>query len=172
METAMNNRPKIGISACLTGLRVRYDGAAKLQEHIVNFFADKAELIPVCPETGCGLGVPRETIHLVGDPALPRLETTATRRDITAQMQAGIEPTLTELAVLHDIKGFIFKARSPSCGYKDTPVWQADGSSVIGQGLFAQAVSLNLPQLVCADEEQLKTLTQLEAFWRQIFSMT
>ena len=164
----MQNRLKIGISACLTGMPVRYDGTSKLQPHILEFFADKAELIPVCPETGCGLGVPRETIQLVGNPKAPRLETTGTKRDITAVMQAWIETTLTELVVLHDIKGFIFKARSPSCGYNDTPVWQADGRALNGQGLFAQAVSVNLPQIVCADEEMLTTATKLETFWRKI----
>lgn len=164
----MTEKPKIGISACLLGQPVRYDGTDKLQRLIVAYFADKAGLVPICPETGCGLGVPRETIQLTGNPALPRLETTATKRDITAQMQAWIETTLTELVVLHNVRGFIFKARSPSCGYKDTPVWQADGSSITGQGLFARAVSLNLPHIICADEEMLKTEAELADFWHTI----
>lgn len=168
----MTEKPKIGISACLVGMRVRYDGTAKRQQQIVTFFTGKADLIPVCPETGCGLGVPRETIHLIGDPAMPRLETTVTKRNITAQMQSWIETTLTELVLLHNIKGFIFKARSPSCGYKDTPVRQADGASIIGQGLFAQAVSLNLPHIICADEEMLKTEVEIEVFWNKIQSLT
>lgn len=159
---------KIGISACLLGQPVRYDGTAKTQRHIIDFFADKAELTPVCPETGCGLGVPRETIHLMGDPLAPRLETTQTKRNITAQMQAWIEPTLTELVVLHDIKGFIFKARSPSCGYNNTPIWQPDGTTITASGMFAAALNLNLPHIVCADEEMLATETGLEKFWHKI----
>lgn len=160
----MTSTPKIGISACLTGLPVRYDGTGKLQKHIMDYFADKAELVPICPETGCGLGVPRETIHLLGDPAMPRLETTVARRDITAQMRVWIEHTLKELA-LCNITGFIFKARSPSCGYNDTPIWQTDGGLAAGQGLFARAVSLNLPHIVCADEKMLATKAGLETFW-------
>lgn len=159
---------KIGISACLTGQPVRYDGTDKRQQHIMDFFVDKAVLVPVCPEVGCGLGVPRETIHLTGDPHMPKLETTATKRDITAQMLAWTERSLTELLVQHDIKGFIFKARSPSCGYHNTPVWQPNGAAITGQGLFALHLSLNLPHVVCAHEEMLTTATELTAYWEKI----
>lgn len=164
----MTSIPKIGISACLTGLPLRYDGTHKRQEHIADYFRHKAVLLPLCPEAGCGLGVPRETIRLGGDPFAPRLETSVTGRDVTAQMQAWIETALTELAARHAIKGFIFKARSPSCGYGNTPVWQADGHAISGQGLFARAVSLSLPHIVCADEEMLKTTAELAAFWRKL----
>lgn len=159
---------QIGISACLTGRPVRYDGTAKLQPHIVNFFTDKARLVPVCPEVGCGLGVPRETIRLEGDSFAPKLLTTATKRDITAQMQSWIEDTLAELKTEPNLRGFIFKARSPSCGYKDTPVWQPNGDYITAQGLFARALNLNLPRIVCADEEQLATEAGLWAFWEKI----
>lgn len=163
----MNARPKIGISACLLGHNVRYDGTSKPQPQIMAFLKDKAELVPVCPESECGLGVPRATIHLLGDPAKPRLETTNTKRDITAMIQSWIE---TELYNLHadQLAGFIFKARSPSCGYNDTPIWQKDGTALTGQGLFAQALGRALPRLVFADEKMLQTKADLEAFWHRL----
>lgn len=159
---------KIGISACLAGQPVRYDGTHKRRQHIIDFFADKALLVPVCPETGCGLGVPREPIRLTGNPQTPRLKTTQTQRDVTAKMQAWLEPTLTELVILHDIKGFILKARSPSCGYNDAPVWRPNGTTVTGWGLFALNLHVNLPHVVCASEETLQTTANLENFWRKI----
>lgn len=163
----MNALPIIGISACLLGQNVRYDGTGRLQPQIVSFFEGKAQLVPVCPESECGLGVPRETIRLTGEPDAPRLATTATKRDITAVMQAWIDGKLAELREVR-LAGFIFKARSPSCGYDDTPVWQADGSAVIGQGLFALALCQAMPGLVFADEEMLQNETNLEAFWRAV----
>lgn len=166
----MTTTPKIGISACLAGLPLRYDGSHKRQAHILAYFKHKAALLPLCPEVGCGLGVPRETIRLWGDPVAPRLETTVAGRDVTAQMQTWIETTLPELAARHAIKGFIFKALSPSCGYGNTPVWRADGQAISGQGLFARAISLNLPHIICADEEMLRTTAELEAFWRKLQS--
>lgn len=164
----MSSIPKIGISACLAGLPLRYDGSHKRQEHILAFFKHKAALLPLCPEAGCGLGVPRETIRLWAEQVAPRLKTTVTGRDVTAQMQAWLETALPELAARHAIKAFIFKARSPSCGYGNTPVWQADGRAISGRGLFARAIGLKLPQILCADEEMLKTTAELEAFWRKL----
>lgn len=164
----MTGIPKIGISACLTGLPLRYNGTHKRQEHIVAYFKQKAVLLPLCPEAGCGMGVPRETIRLVGDLITPRLETSVTGRDVTAQMQAWIETALAELAARHNLKGFIFKARSPSCGYGDAPIWQTNGHAINGQGLFARAISLNQPHLICADEEMLKTTAELVSFWSKL----
>lgn len=163
----MTAKPKIGISACLLGQNVRYDGTAKLQPHIVAFFADKAELVPVCPESACGLGIPRETIRLEGDPYTPTLVSTVTRRDITAAMHGWIDG---KLKVLRDLglAGFVFKSRSPSCGYDDTPVWQKDGSALTGQGLFAQALCRAMPGLAFADEEMLQTKADLTAFWHKL----
>ena len=164
----MTETIKIGISACLLGWPVRYDGTGKGQPHIVDYFANKAELIPVCPETSCGLGVPRETIRLTGNPFAPNLETINTKQELTAKMLTWIESTLIQLIALHDIKGFILKSRSPSCGYKDAPVWQPNGKYIIGQGLFALAISLNLPHIICADESMLATEIELADFWRKI----
>lgn len=164
------NKPlvKIGVSACLLGRPVRYDATGKLQAHIVDFFAGKAMLVPVCPEMELGLGAPRETIHLLGDPMYPHLETTNTKRDLSGPMRAWIDAKLGELQKLEGLAGFIFKARSPSCGYRDTPIWQPNGSFIKGRGLFAQAVSQTMPKLVCADEEMLATKEGLLDFWEKI----
>src|SRR4051794_25387356 len=114
----------VGISACLAGEYVRYDGGHKYNANIVEnlgrFFT-----FPVCPEVGCGLPVPREPMRLEGDPADPRLITVKTRQDLTAQMTECCQNKLADLAK-EKLSGFIFKSRSPSSGLRDVPVYRDD----------------------------------------------
>ncbi len=77
---------KIGVSACLLGQKVRYDGGHKLDRFITDTLGQYVAFVPVCPETECGLGIPRESMRLEGDPSAPRLVTTRTKKDVTDQM--------------------------------------------------------------------------------------
>ena len=79
---------KLGISSCLLGENVRYDGGHKLDHFLRDTWGRYIEYVSVCPEVECGLGVPRESIHLEGDPAFPRLVTTNTKQDMTKRMVA------------------------------------------------------------------------------------
>ena len=109
----MLTKIKLGISSCLLGEKVRYDGGHKLDRFITETLGQLVEFVPVCPEVECGLGVPREAMHLVAAPDGPRLVTIRTQADYTERMLAWAQERLVELEH-EDLCGFIFKSGSPS----------------------------------------------------------
>jgi len=92
------NITKIGISKCLTGEKVRYDGQAQRDSFLMDTLSKFVEYTPVCPEADCGLSIPREAMRLVGDVDNPRLMTIKTKQDMTSQMNRWIKPALKDLA--------------------------------------------------------------------------
>jgi len=104
---------RLGISTCLLGEPVRYDGGHKRDRFITDTLGQYVEFVPVCPETECGLGIPRESMHLAGNPASPRLVTTRTKVDHTDRMVAWARKRLEELEQ-EDLCGFIFRVTRPA----------------------------------------------------------
>lgn len=158
-------RLRIGISACLLGRPVRYDGTHRRQAW-TETLGRLVEWVPVCPEVELGLGTPREPIQLVGSPSRPRLVGVAGGEDHTSRMKAYARAKLRELARL-DLCGFVFKDRSPSCGPEGVPVLTAQGVATWGTGLFARAVLARFPGLPVAGEERLRDPEAREAFLRR-----
>jgi len=111
----MTEKILIGVSSCLLGNPVRYDGGHKHDRYITDILGQYFEFLPVCPEVECGLPVPRETMRLVGNPEQPRLLTTRTGVDLTEQMQKFCGTKIMELETA-ELCGFIFKKDSPSSG--------------------------------------------------------
>ncbi|HWR73313.1 MAG TPA: DUF523 domain-containing protein [Nitrospirota bacterium] len=146
---------KLGISACLLGEKVRYDGGHKLDRFITETLGLQFELLPFCPEVECGLPVPREAMQLVGDSGSPRVITIETRIDRTEQVLRWVETGLYTIDEQH-ICGYVFKARSPSCGVCDAEIVAPSGGlTEKGPGLFARAVMQRFPLLPVIDEEGL-----------------
>src|SRR5439155_147061 len=112
---------RLGISACLLGHEVRYDGGHKRDPFLAETLGRFVEWVPVCPEVELGLGVPREPIRLEGDPAAPRLVAVNNRRDLTRAMTRFARARAEQLARL-DLVGYVFKKDSPSCGLRRVPV--------------------------------------------------
>lgn len=166
----MSGKIKIGISSCLLGNNVRYDGGHKLDLYLRDAMSETIEWIPVCPEVEAGLSVPREPMQLYGAPATPRLLTLETKKDRTDDLLRLIEKKLPRLAQ-QSIRGFVFKARSPSCGVHDTPLYSAAGE-IIGKraGLFAEAVMRRYPSLPVEDEEGFRNADAREVFIERILS--
>lgn len=108
-------RIRIGISSCLLGEKVRFDGAHKKNDFITATLAQFFELVPVCPEVEIGLGTPRESLHLVRDAGGPRFVTTKTKIDHTEKMLTYARAKVEELKRLN-LNGCILKKDSPSCG--------------------------------------------------------
>lgn len=160
---------RVGISACLLGEPVRYDGGHKRNNTLIAAFADIVKWVPVCPESGCGLPVPREMMHLQGDPADPRLIVIETGQDETDRLLGWAGKKLEELADL-GIRGFVFKARSPSCGVRDTKVFDDEGNEVFdcSAGLFARAFFDRFPLLPFEDEGRLQDEDSRARFIRRI----
>ena len=161
----------IGISACLAGQKVRYDGGHKRDSFLMETLGRFVRFMPVCPEFECGLGVPREAMRLEGDPARPRLVTIHTKLDQSERMERWAEKRVRELekANLH---GFIFKSRSPSSGMERVKVYSeaGDGSPQHkGVGLFARAFMDHFPLLPVEDEGRLHDPALRENFITRIF---
>ena len=164
-------KPRLGISTCLLGESVRYDGAEKRDPVLLDAFGDNVEWVPVCPEVECGMTVPRDPMHLADDPDSPRLVTTATGEDQTGRMQTWIRSRLDELA-REDLWGFVLKSRSPSCGTGAVPVLDATGEQAgESAGLFAAAVAKRFPLLPVADERSLRDDSMWDNFIERLFCL-
>ena len=135
----------LGISTCLLGENVRYDGRNVLDCFLRDTLGKYVRYVPVCPEVECGFGVPRETMRLMGDPAHPRLVTACSGIDYTKRMEAWAGTRATELE--HSgLCGFIFKSNSPSCGLERVKVYDDKGEPrTIGAGIFARIFREQFP---------------------------
>lgn len=167
----MSSRVRIGISACLIGQKVRYDGGDKRDQSLMEAFGRFVEWVPVCPEFEMGLGVPREPIHLVRTgPGAVRLLGVDSAEDHTAAMRAYARRRLDELAAL-DLCGYIFKKDSPSCGLRDVPVFNPDKTaSKPAPGLFAAALVERFPDLPVEEEGRLADARARERFLERVFA--
>jgi uncharacterized protein YbgA (DUF1722 family)/uncharacterized protein YbbK (DUF523 family) len=168
MENSME-KIRLGISSCLLGENVRYDGGHRHDRFLTDTLGQYVEYVPVCPEVGCGLPVPREAMHLEGDPDSPRLMTIRTRQDMTDRMQAWSGKRVTELEK-DGLCGFIFKSDSPSSGMERVKVYNEKGIPVKkGVGMFARAFMKHFPFLPVEDDGRLNDPILRENFIQRIF---
>lgn len=160
---------RIGISSCLLGDTVRYDGGHKLDRYITETLGLYFEWISVCPEVEYGLPVPRESMHLVGDPASPRLVTIRTGIDHTNGMYKWAEKKLKHLET-EELCGFIFKSKSPSSGIGGVKVYTLSGMpSKKGIGIFAGVFMRYFPLVPVIDDGRLHDPNLRENFIQQVF---
>ncbi len=167
----MENRIRIGISACLLGQPVRFDGGHKHDRYITGTLGEYLDFVPVCPEVEAGFPVPRETFRLVGDPEHPRLVTTRGKVDHTERMSAWAEKRVRELEK-EDLCGFIFKKDSPNSGLMRVKVYNDKGmAEKTGIGLFARAFTRHFPLVPVEEEGRLNDAKLRETFIEQIFTL-
>ncbi len=161
----------IGISRCLLGEPVRYDGQHKHDRYLTDTLGRYFTYVGVCPEVECGLPVPREAMRLTGDPSAPRLVTIKTGLDHTERMVAWSAGRINTLEH-EDLCGFIFKSRSPSSGLEGVKVYN-DKGAVIGRapGLFAGAFIQRFPNLPVIDEGRLHDPDLRENFIVRVFTL-
>ncbi|MES9995383.1 DUF1722 domain-containing protein [Desulfovibrio aminophilus] len=163
---------KLGVSRCLLGENVRFDGGHKLDHFLRDTLGPFVQFVPVCPEVECGLPVPREAMRLVGDPERPRLLTRKTGVDHTERMAAWAATALDRLES-EGLCGFIFKYGSPSSGMSQVKVYPPGGGvpSKRGVGLFARLFMERFPLLPVEDEGRLHDPALRENFLARIFVM-
>jgi len=160
---------RLGVSTCLLGEQVRYDGGHKLDRYLVNTLGLYIEWVPVCPEVEIGLPTPRESMRLVGDPKAPRLIAPKSGRDYTETMQSWARERLEELAAVK-LHGFIFKKDSPSSGLFRVRVYDQNGMPRrIGTGIFPREVMNRLPLLPLEEEGRLHDMRLRENFIERVF---
>lgn len=165
----MEGKIKLGISSCLLGNKVRYDGGHKFDPFLVNTLGRFVEYVPVCPEVESGFPVPREAFRLVGDPESPRLLTRQTGIDATPRMERWLAKKLPQLEK-EGLCGFIFKSRSPSSGMERVKVYNAQGmAETKGVGIFARALMRRLPLLPVEEEGRLQDIDLRENFIVRVF---
>jgi len=162
---------KIGIASCLLGNPVRWNGGHQRDRFIVNTLGQHMDFVPVCPESECGLGIPRETMHLAGDSNAPRLVTTKTGEDKTDQMQRWAKKRLKELAG-EGLCGYIFKTKSPSNGMRSIKVFATREQIFYnGVGIFARMVMDRFPNLPVIDDGMLHDPGLRANFIENIFTL-
>ncbi|WP_295873452.1 DUF523 and DUF1722 domain-containing protein [uncultured Zhongshania sp.] len=155
---------RIGISACLLGEQVRYDGGHKRLPFASDELARHFDFVKICPEQAIGMGVPRPTIRLVGDPDSPRLVGSSdSSLDVTEKMTVFARDTA---ATLDYISGYILCAKSPSCGMERVPVYSDSGVGLgkVGVGLFAKQLMAAHPLLPVEENGRLNDVHLRENF--------
>jgi uncharacterized protein YbgA (DUF1722 family)/uncharacterized protein YbbK (DUF523 family) len=160
---------KVGISACLLGDEVRYDGGHKRDAFLTDTFGRFVEWVPVCPEVECGFGTPREAMRLVRVGSGIRLLTVKTETDLTARMEQFVRRRVPSL-MLEGLSGYVFKKDSPSCGLERVKVYEGGAPTRSGRGVFAAAVVARMPHLPVEEEGRLSDARLRENFVERVFA--
>ena len=163
-------KPRVGISACLLGQAVRYDGGHKRDQFLTHVLGRYVEWVPVCPELEVGMGVPREPVRLVGNANDPRMIAERSHADWTEKMQSYAKRRVEALARMR-FDGFVLKKDSPSCGMERVRVYGMRGVPArAGRGVFARALPDRIPLLPTEEEGRLSDLRLRENFIERIFA--
>jgi uncharacterized protein YbgA (DUF1722 family)/uncharacterized protein YbbK (DUF523 family) len=162
---------RLGVSACLLGTQVRYDGGHKRNLFLTDLLGPFVEWVAVCPEVEAGFGTPREAMQLVRQDDGVRLLTVRTRRDVTEQLDRAVAARLRQLASL-DLDGYVLKKDSPSCGLFRVKVYGGSGGvgARTGRGLFAAGLAAAQPLLPLEEEGRLSDPVLREAFVERVFA--
>jgi uncharacterized protein YbgA (DUF1722 family)/uncharacterized protein YbbK (DUF523 family) len=162
---------RLGISTCLLGEEVRYDGGHKLDRFLRDTLGEYVEYVPVCPEVEAGFETPREAFRLIGDPESPRFITARSGVDYTDRMTSWSRKRVSELEK-DNLCGFVFKSRSPSSGMERVKVYSEKGMAAKkGVGVFAKAFMDRFPYLPVEEEGRLNDARLRENFIERIFAL-
>lgn len=160
---------RIGVSSCLLGEEVRFDGGHKRDTFLTKVLGPHVEFVPVCPEVEMGLGTPRETLRLVREGGRVRMVTTRTGIDHTDGMNEWAEKRLAQLE-RGDLSGYVLKKDSPSCGMERVKTYGDGMPARDGRGIFADALLRHLPLLPVEEEGRLTDPTLRENFIERVFA--
>lgn len=166
--TADPTKPRIGVSSCLLGNEVRYDGGHKRERFLTDELSQWVEWVVVCPEMEIGLGAPRERMRLVaGDDESIHLIALPSQRDLTDQMRTYAQE---RVAAFEDLDGFVLKSRSPSCGVSRVKIYSGEMPQLSGRGLFAEALLQRFDDLPVEEDGRLLDDGLREAFVEKIYA--
>ena len=167
----MNDKIKIGVSSCLLGEKVRWNGDHKQDRYVKDILGAYFHYVPVCPEFEVGMGVPRETVALYGSLEEPQMVSKKSRINWTQKMNRFNKERISQLD-REDLSGFIFKSKSPSCGFGRVPVYSEEepGKARHGAGMFANAFIKAFPLIPVEDEGRLHDPRIKENFIIKVFS--
>ncbi len=167
----MNDKIRLGVSACLLGEKVRYDGSHQLNHYLTKILGDYVDFVPVCPEVELGLPTPRESLRLVRDGEKTRLVFSRSGEEITEQMEAWAQKRAQELEK-ENLDGFVFKSKSPSSGMERVRLYDKNGvPSKTGIGVFARVFMEHFPLVPVEEEGRLNDPKLRENFITSIFTL-
>jgi len=161
---------RIGISSCLLGRKVRFDGGHKRDAFLVDTFGTFVEWVPVCPEVELGLGTPREALRLVRKGDEIRMVNTKSGRDISTEMRQWAQARVNALAG-ERLCGYVLKKDSPSCGMERVKIYAEAGmAEKNGRGFFADALMARFPRLPVEEEGRLSDPRLRDNFVERVFA--
>jgi uncharacterized protein YbgA (DUF1722 family)/uncharacterized protein YbbK (DUF523 family) len=160
---------RIGISSCLLGAKVRFDGGHKKDDFLVNTFGEWVRWVPVCPEVEVGMGTPRESIRLVRGDGKVRLVAPKSGRDWTDAMREYSQSRVGALAG-EDLCGYVLKKDSPSCGMERVKVYGEGMPAKVGRGAFAEVLLERFPDLPVEEEGRLCDPRLRDNFVERVFA--
>nr|MBN2277354.1 DUF523 and DUF1722 domain-containing protein [candidate division Zixibacteria bacterium] len=160
---------RIGISACLLGQKVRFDGGHKQNHYLTDILGEYFHFVPVCPEVEVGMSVPREAVQLEGSPDNPRMIGIKSRRDWTDRMNR-FAAKWTKKLKRENLSGYILKKNSPSCGMERVKVFSKSIPARTGRGLYAAALIRHSPLLPVEEEGRLNDPALRENFIVRVFA--
>ncbi|BAP41516.1 DUF523 and DUF1722 domain-containing protein [Pseudomonas sp. 21LCFQ02] len=172
MLQPVTDKPKLGVSACLMGVEVRYNGGHKQSDLCTRTLSDYFDFIPACPEVAIGMGIPRETIRLVGDPDAPQaVGTVHTDLNVTRELA---EYGQHMAGAMTGISGYIFMQKSPSCGLERVKVYRDNGApfETGSRGIYAQAFCAQHPDLPVEEDGRLNDPVLRENFITRVYAYT
>ena len=154
-------RPRVGVSDCLLGAEVRFDGGHKRSRFLTDELGAYVDWVPYCPEVEIGLGTPREPIRLTAGDRLVNRGGTLDHTEVMAR-----------LPLAFGLDGYVFKAKSPSCGVFGIARYRPAGELFdhAGRGLYAARVMSEFPLLAAEDEGRLNDPGLREAFVERVFA--
>jgi uncharacterized protein YbgA (DUF1722 family)/uncharacterized protein YbbK (DUF523 family) len=160
----------IGISSCLLGREVRYDGGHKRNNFLTETLGEFVQWVPVCPEVEVGLPTPRDSLRLQTSEGVVRMVAPNTGADITERMETFSRARAEQLAQA-DLCGYVFKKGSPSCGLYRVRIYNDSGMPQgSGRGLYADAVTASWPSLPVEEEGRLSDPVLRESFIERVFA--
>jgi uncharacterized protein YbgA (DUF1722 family)/uncharacterized protein YbbK (DUF523 family) len=167
-------KPKVGISSCLMGNNVRFDGGHKKSKFIMDTLSEFVDFVPICPEVEMGLSTPRETLRLIGkEQSALRLIGNKTRTDYSAGMNDWASKKIRKIQTL-ELDGFVLQKGSPSCGLERVRMYPDENRKAQPQpkavGLFAQKLKENLPNLPLCENGWLNDSQLRESFLEKIYT--
>jgi uncharacterized protein YbgA (DUF1722 family)/uncharacterized protein YbbK (DUF523 family) len=166
---AEDDEVRVGVSSCLLGHKVRFDGGHKHDRYLTGVLGDWVRWVPVCPEFDIGLGIPRPTIRLEGTSDAARLVEPKAGTDLTDTMERYADSKVDELKDI-DLDGYVLKKGSPSCGMERVRVYSAKGMPARdGVGTFARVLMDKWPDLPVEEEGRLNDPRLRENFIERVF---
>jgi uncharacterized protein YbgA (DUF1722 family)/uncharacterized protein YbbK (DUF523 family) len=161
---------RVGISTCLLGEKVRWDGGHKRDRFLTDLLSEYVEWVPVCPEVEIGMGIPREPVHLRRHDGKIRMLGTKSGPDWTSPMERWSARRVRDLEAL-DLCGYVLKKDSPTCGMERVKVRSEEGMpKKEGRGIFAGALQDQAPALPVEEEGRLNDPALRENFIERIFA--